>query len=241
MATINPLAVDLSHYDPAKDYSAVKASGIVGAIYKASDGTTYNDPTYKSQKSLAKAVGLKWGSYHFAHPGNVQAQADNYLRFSAPEPDEIFCLDWESTNNGTMSSAEARAWITIVENALQRPRQCLLYSGNVAKEQLNGKNDFFSQRRLWLAQYSTTPSVQVSWTTFWLWQFTDGQVGPMPHSIPGVGPCDINSYSGMASQLAAEWATGTAVSPAPQPQELVVNITVEAPPGIKVNVRTTNG
>jgi lysozyme len=240
MATINPLAVDLSHYDPAQNYANVKAAGIVGVIYKATDSISYNDPTFKSQKALAKSAGLKWGSYHFSHPGNIQAQADNYLKFAAPESDEIFCLDWESTNTGTMTVAEAQAWITIVENALQRPRQCLIYSGNVAKEQLSGKNEFFSQRRLWLAHYSSTPSVQVSWSTYWLWQFTDGQVGPMPHSIPGVGPCDINSYSGTATQLAAEWATGAA-APVPVPEELVVTITIEAPPGIKVNVRTTNG
>src|SRR4029077_7679466 len=119
----------------------------------------------------------------------------NYLNFANPESDEIFCLDWEAANDGTMTAAEAQTWIGEVESALSRPRECVIYSGNVAKEQLGSKQDgFFGARRLWLAQYSNTPSVQASWSTFWLWQYTDGQVGPTPHSIPGVGPCDINSF-----------------------------------------------
>lgn len=243
MTSINPLVVDLSHWDPADDYSKVKAAGIVGVIYKATDDTTYNDPTYKSQKQKAKAAGLKWGSYHFAHPGSVQGQVDNYLNFAKPEPDEIFCLDWENANDGVMPPTEAKAWIAKVEDALGRPNQCVIYSGNVAKEQIHGKDDFFGARRLWLAQYSTTPVVQASWTAFWLWQFTDGQVGPTPHFIPGVGPCDINSYSGSAEQLAAEWASGSGVPVPvpPTPTVQTVTITIDAPTGVIVKVIQNGG
>jgi lysozyme len=236
---INPLVVDLSHWDPADNYSKVKASGIVGVIYKATDDTTYNDPTYVGQKQAAKAVGLKWGSYHFAHPGSVQGQIDNYLRFANPEKDELFCLDWETANDGTMAADEAQQWIIGVETALNRPGQCLIYSGNVAKEKLGSDvHEFFGKRRLWLAQYSSTPVVQASWSTYWLWQFTDGQVGPTPHSISGVGPCDINSYAGSASQLAVEWASGAVAPPTPVPPSEVatVTVTINSPPNVRVVV-----
>lgn len=238
MTTINPLVVDLSHWDPADNYTKVKNAGIVGVIYKATDDTTYNDPTYKAQKAAAKAAGLRWGSYHFAHPGSVLDQIQNYLTFAAPQADEIFCLDWEAANDGTMSADEAKQWITGVETTLKRPNQCLIYSGNVAKEELGSTHDaFFAQRRLWLAQYSPTPTVQASWQTYWLWQFTDGQVGPAPHTISGVGPCDINSYAGSADQLIAEWATGRAVAPAPPVVAVsTVTIRVDAPANVKVVV-----
>lgn len=233
---MNPLVVDLSHWDPAEDYAKVRAAGIVGVIYKATDDVSYNDPTYRQQRQAAKAVGLRWGSYHFAHPGSVQAQVDNYLRFAQPEPDEIFCLDWEAASEGTMSSVEAYEWIDKVETALGRPRQCLIYSGNVAKEKLgNVPVPFFGQRRLWLAHYSSTPSWQASWDTYWLWQFTDGQVGPTPHSIPGVGPCDINSFQGTPQQLRDEWAAGIP-APAPTPERLTVTVTIKAPEGVEVVV-----
>jgi GH25 family lysozyme M1 (1,4-beta-N-acetylmuramidase) len=136
---ITPFAVDLSHYDPASDYGKVKSAGIVGVIYKATEDTNSTDHTYVAQQHAAKAAGLKWGAYHFGHPGNIQEQIDNFMRFAAPDPDELFCLDWEAASNGTMSAAEAQQWIEGVERALGRPGECVIYSGNAAKEKISGK------------------------------------------------------------------------------------------------------
>lgn len=241
---INPLVVDLSHWDPAFDYAAVKDDGIVGVIYKSTEGQSYTDPTYVQQQHAAKAAGLKFGSYHFADGSDVDGQIDNYLRFTAPDPDELFCLDWEdnpTSGNGMMEVDDCKTWITEVERALRREGECVLYSGNTCKEQLGDEVDtFFGSRRLWLAQYASTPTWQRSWDTYFCWQFTDGVYGPEPHEIDGVGPCDINSYQGTAAQLRAEWASGSADGPPvppPDPQRPVVNVLVSAPPGTIVKMR----
>lgn len=239
MPEINPLFVDLSHWDPAWDYDAVRADGIVGVVYKATEGQGYCDDTYVSQQHAAKAAGLKWGAYHFADGSNTQGQVDNFMRFAAPDPDELFCLDWEDnpSGSGCMSADAAQEWITRVEEKLGRPGQCVIYSGNTAKELLDGKNEFFGSRRLWLCQYGSSPTWQESWEKPWAWQFTDGIYGPSPHQIEGVGPCDINSYEGSPEQLIAEWATGMA-EPVPIPPSLdAVTVLVAAPPGIMVKVR----
>src|SRR5215467_13284055 len=97
---IFPMVVDLSHWDPASDYNKVKAAGIRGVIYKATEGTSYTDDTYVQQQHAAKAAGLKWGSYHFADGSSVQQQVDNYMGFACPDPDELFCLDWEDNPSG---------------------------------------------------------------------------------------------------------------------------------------------
>ena len=244
MPTINALVVDLSHWDPADDYAAAKQAGIVAVIFKATEGQSYTDPTYTQQQKAAKAAGLLWGSYHFADASDVNGQINNYLRFAAPDPHELFCLDWEDnpTGNGMMSVSNAKAWIMAVENALDRPGQCVIYSGNTAKEQLGASNDsFFGARRLWLAQYATTPSWQTSWDDYWLWQFTDGEYGPLPHSIPGIGNCDINSYPFAAEKLIAEWATGmTGGIPIPPPAGAVVSIDIKTPPTVRLQL-TVNG
>jgi len=219
MTEIRPMVVDLSHWDPAYDYEAVKRDGIVGVIYKATEGQSYTDDTYVGQQKAAKAVGLRWGSYHFADASPVGGQIDNYLRFAAPDGDELFCLDWEDnpSGNGMMPIENVRIWIDEVERALGREGQCVIYSGNTAKEQIHGVDPFMGARRLWHAQYGTTPSWQKSWKTYWIWQFTDGEYGPDPHEVDGIGRCDINSYAGTAEQLLAEWATGSA-KPAPEPE-----------------------
>jgi lysozyme len=236
---IYPMVVDLSHWDPASNYNSVKGAGIVGVIFKATEGTGYTDDHYVSQQKAAKAAGLKWGAYHFADSSNVQGQINNFMRFACPDPDELFCLDWEDNGGNVMSAADAKTWITQVENQLGRPNQCVIYSGNTAKEKVSGKDSFFGARRLWLCQYTTgTPTWQESWDNYWLWQFTDGVNGPTPHSISGVGNCDINSYDqGPADQLIAEWATGKSQPVPPPPTDLVVDVVITAPPGVTVNVR----
>lgn len=208
---INAKVVDLSHWDPAKDYDAVKRAGIVGVIFKATEGARYQDRDYAQQQRAAKKAGLLWGAYHFADGTSVKGQVDNFMKFAYPDPDELFCLDWEDnpTGHGKMSMEAAEEWIAVVEHELGREGQCVIYSGNTAKERLGSTvNKFFGSRRLWLCQYSAVPKWQKSWNKPWLWQYTDGQFGPKPHSIEGIGKCDINSYDGDVGQLTSEWADG---------------------------------
>ena len=62
---------------------------------------------------------------------------------AANNPGWLFCLDWEDNADKTMSKAKAREWIEIVESALGRPGQCVIYSGSTAKERLGSKADAF--------------------------------------------------------------------------------------------------
>jgi lysozyme len=242
-----PMVVDLSHWDPAQSYSQVKASGIHGVIYKATEGSNYQDTTYVSQQHAAKAAGLCWGAYHFADASSVNKQIDNFMHFADPDPDELFCLDWEDNGGNAMSLANAQTWITEVEKQLGREGQCVIYSGNTAKEALgNSSNAFFGSRRLWLCQYTTgTPTWAKAWDNYWLWQFTDGQSGSTPHSVSGIGHCDINSFDrdGGSDELIATWATGKSdgpgPTPPPAPSDQVVSVVISAPPGITVKVRQT--
>jgi lysozyme len=240
MVEVNPMVVDLSHWDPADDYGAVKKDGIVGVIYKATQGCGYTDPTYVSQQHAAKEAGLLWGAYHFADGSDVDGQVRNFLDFACPDRDELFCLDWEDNPGGTkMSADQAEEWVTKVENELGRPGECVIYGGNTLKESLDADDAFFGARRLWLCQYGTSPSLPLCWDECWLWQFTDGVYGPTPHDVDGIGPCDINSYEGDPSELAAEWASGMAMpqpGPRPPPPDQVT-VVVIAPPGVEVKVR----
>jgi GH25 family lysozyme M1 (1,4-beta-N-acetylmuramidase) len=240
------LVVDLSHYDPANDYDKVKKAGIVGVIYKATQGTGYTDATYGMQRALALQAGLKWGAYHFGDGSDVKRQVANFLGYAQIDADTLFCLDFEPNDSSQMSLQQAKDFVTQVEQGLNRPNQCVLYSGNQIKEDLgNQKDPFWSARRLWLAQYGSTPDWPPAWTTYWLWQYTDGSVGPYPHTVDGCdsGGVDCNSYPGTPEQLAAEWASGVPgplpppPPPPPSPTDLMVTVTISAPPGVTVNVQ----
>jgi len=236
----NLLVVDLSHWDPAQDYNQVKAAGVCGVIYKATQGTGYRDSTYLKQRQAALNAGLLWGAYHFGDATNAQKQVDNFLAYAQIDDQTLFCLDWEDNPSSQMKLDGARQFIDLCEQELGRPSQCVIYSGNTAKEFLGNKNDpFFGGHRLWLAQYGTNCVCQASWDTYWLWQYTDGTYGPEPHTVDGCSPdgIDCNHYDGTPDDLAAEWASGVPAPPPPvPPSELVVTVTIDVPPGVTVNV-----
>lgn len=229
---------DLSHYEWPADLNALADSGCVGVIWKASQGTGYQDPTYNAARAAAYAAGLLWGLYHFADASNVDKQAYNFLSYGMPTSDDLICLDFEDNGNNSMSLGNAQAWIEKVEDDLGRVAECVLYSGNRIKETLGDKqSSFWSARRLWIAQYGSSAEVPAAWSAYWLWQFTDGSSGPAPHNAAGCGACDMNAYDSSADQLKAEWASGIArPTPPPPPPSEIVTITVDAPAGITVNV-----
>jgi len=198
--------VDLSHHDGGTyDFAAAKRSGVWGVIYKATEDTDYADPTYGAARQQAQNAGMLWGAYHFFRPGNVMAQVDHFLRHANPDQATLLVLDHEDEG---CSLDDVKQWLRAVEERTrQRPS---LYSGSVLKEQIgNRKDDYLAECRLWLAQYDNDPEWPPNWESIWLWQYTDGEVGPMPHSVPGIGNCDCSSYTGNEQDLKDSWAAGT--------------------------------
>lgn len=204
---INRMVIDISTYNDVKDFAAAKAAGIVGVIHKASEGRTFVDRTYARHREMAKEAGLLWGAYHFANDGDVIQQVNNFIDSAKPEVTTLMALDYEPNGNHTMSLKQARQFMEMAE--LKLGRKLVLYSGNLIKEQLGSVADmFWAKRRLWLAQYSNNWKCQISWDKPWLWQYSDGENGPGPHTVPGIsGAVDCNSYDGTVEQLAKEWAS----------------------------------
>src|SRR5262244_3478624 len=58
----------------------------------------------------------------------------------------------------------------------------------------------------WLAQYGPTPVVPRNWKTWTIWQYTDGALGPKPHTVKGIGRCDRDKFNGSEAQLRKLWA-----------------------------------
>ncbi|WP_236984684.1 hypothetical protein [Marinagarivorans cellulosilyticus] len=63
---------------------------------------------------------------------------------------------------------------------------------------------------MWLAEYADTPILPKIWPTWTLWQYTDGNHGPQPHTVDGIGPCDREHFNGSQVQLEAFWAMQSA-------------------------------
>lgn len=233
---VHRMVLDLSHHNTVQSFEQIAAAGIVGMIHKATEGVGYTDPKYEARRAGCREAGILFGAYHFATASDAIDQAEHFLQTARLTGADLFCLDWEDYGANTLSKEQARAWIEHVEGELGRPGECVIYSGNTAKEKLGANDTFFGARRLWLAQYGSNPAAKPPWSTWWLWQYSDGSAGPGPHGCPGVtGHVDTNSYDGPADQLLAEWASGE-VQPEPEPGEVVVTLTIEAPAGVRVIV-----
>lgn len=238
----NPIkltVVDLSHYDEVTSFAQAKAAGLVGVIYKCTEGTSYVDPTYNKVRQMAYDANLLWGAYHFGHSSDIVAQAEWFLLNAKLKEADLFALDYEKSGTA-MSALEAKQWLQQTEIKLSRENHGVIYGGDLIKETIKVDPDgFWAAHRLWLAQYTTAPTVPKVWKAYWLWQYSGDGQGPAPHGIAGIQgqQLDCNTYDGTADQLAAEWASGTKAPippPSPAPSELVVTIT--APPGVTVKV-----
>lgn len=209
MGTVNAV-VDLSHHNGDVDLAAAKTDGILGVIHKATQGTSYRDPLYADNRAKAKTAGLLWGAYHFGTGGDGVAQAEHFLDVVQPAADTLLALDLEDNPQGpSMSLEEARAFVThVFETTGRFPG---LYSGHYIKRLLGTSQDpVLASCWFWLAQYGPTAVVPPCWRLWTMWQYTDGGLGPQPHSVKGIGRCDRDRFNGSLKNLRKLWGAAPA-------------------------------
>lgn len=197
------IVIDLYHGDPVDETSGfhqMRDAGIRGVIHKATQGLEYTDPEHESRRHRARSVDLYWGAYHFGVGGDGVGQADFFLRVVNPSPTTLLALDWEpNPTDLTMKRAEAEAFVERIQGVTGR--YPLLYSGqSFLWEQLGSvqaSETLLSQCSLWIARYSSRrPQAPPAFSSWVLWQYTDGSVGPYPHRVAGVGRCDRDKFKG---------------------------------------------
>jgi GH25 family lysozyme M1 (1,4-beta-N-acetylmuramidase) len=167
-------------------------AGIEFVMVKATEGHTYTSPTQKAQAAAARKHGRVVGFYHFLWPGNIEAQAEYFVKQCASVAGDVLAVDWETTEAGTFASnAEKDEFLAAVKR-LRPLHRIVLYCNK----------DFWLDRDttskcgdgLWIADYTHAgkPGVKHPWTFH---QFADG---------PGT---DRDVFNGSPAQLRT-WVTG---------------------------------
>jgi GH25 family lysozyme M1 (1,4-beta-N-acetylmuramidase) len=197
--------VDISHHNGNVNLNKAKQDGILGVIQKATQGQTGKDPTYKTNRTKAQTAELLWGAYHFGTGSDGIKQAENFLAVVGDTANVLLVLDFEPNPTGPdMTLEEARAFVTHVKDKTGRFPG--LYSGHYIKGLLGTNTDsILAECWFWLAQYGPTPVVPPNWSTWTMWQYTDGAIGPEPHKVSGIGRCDRDKFNGNATQLRKLW------------------------------------
>jgi lysozyme len=202
---MQPVIIDLSHYNGVVDFNKVKADGIEAVILKATQGTSMTDSKLASNALAARAAGLLIGAYHYGVAGDPEAQAEYFLSAIAQiDTVDTFLavLDFErGTSN--MSLADAKTFLDTVQGKMGVVPT--LYTGEYLKS--FGKQSTLLGYPLWLSEYGPQAKLPAGFDTWTFWQFTNGVVGPLPHTINGVtGIVDISYFNGTVDELKAFWA-----------------------------------
>jgi GH25 family lysozyme M1 (1,4-beta-N-acetylmuramidase) len=193
--------VDVSHYQGSINWTSVKNSGKTFAFMKATEGTTYTDPTFATNWAGAKAAGLIRGAYHFGHPGSSAVdQANRFCNVVAPTHGDLqMMLDLEVTDG--VSPSGVRSWVVAFINQIvsRTGRPGIIYTGFYFWRDSAGNGSNLNCP-LFLAAYVTDPNnfVPAAWPFFTFWQYTDAG------TCPGIsGNVDRDAFNGSTSGLNA--------------------------------------
>lgn len=201
--------IDVSHFATIDWH---KLSPEVKFIYcKASQGTTFKDPSFNGYWQHLKTTDFFRGAYHFLNvEGTAQQQANNFLSlgidFSKPNvlppmldiEDQVpASLNTEITRNKAAFIQLASGWIDIIQK--ETGRKVVIYSyKNFFHEYLN--NHSWPDNYLWLASYQPTPPGLPHGYTKWdFWQYSE--YGTIEGAATG-GSVDMDYFNGTLEDLA---------------------------------------
>lgn len=100
--------IDISSYQTGLELSQVPCDFVV---VKATEGTTYLNPSCYTHAEQALRLGKKLGFYHYASVGNAEEEADWFLQCIGSYIDQVvLVLDWEGrvTEEG---QSWAKSWL----------------------------------------------------------------------------------------------------------------------------------
>ncbi|QIG66834.1 glycoside hydrolase family 25 protein [Rhizobium phage RHph_TM3_14A] len=242
----NALVIDISHHQPDPDWKALKKGGTIGVILKATEGSSYVDPTYGKRNVEARAAGLCVATYHFLKPGDTAAsQMDFYVKTVKPKDGDRLIIDYEA-NGLKISDLE-----TAIKRLAQIAPKCEIsvYGANgFLGAQLGGaRNDVLASTSLWIASYTsasvpTNRDLKGTWPVWSLWQYSDkGRVDGLDVNV------DVNRWNGDPDKLPGWFnsslmpeETVTPVPPTPPVTTQPVVIEIKVPEGVSV-VTVVNG
>lgn len=199
--------IDVSHHKPVRDWSALSASRVYFIGVKATEGTTYLDPTFKLHRDAFRSSPLHLAIYyHFARPGDPVHQAERFMDAVGPlQANERLCLDLEGSGP-TENPTHALAWLdafyeTLMDGACSDRRPFIYTSKRIWRMIGDPAWDLASEIDLWAPRYSRAePELPSPWKRWTLWQYSDGE-SPDVLVTPGVGRCDRNVFNGDVDDL----------------------------------------
>lgn len=202
----------------APNWAGIKSVNGGAGIIRVGYGNSHLDHMFVNNYTAMKTNKFSFiGLYHYLRADqDVMSQARSFTGWVGPPsavyPGTVFMLDLEEGAGD--QSGRANQWHSLIDSyygldklPLNMRSWIYSYTSFLAAHNLGGI--FASQRRSWVAAYSSTePSVGHT-----LWQCTDGKFGSHIVSWPGAGRCDTSIAHRSLTELAAMgWKGGGVVT-----------------------------
>jgi len=229
MATVP--GIDVSYWNAGIDWPKVRATGQRFVFAKASEGSSYADPTFDDNWRGAKSAGLLRGAYHFFRcnidPKKQATKFIDYVQSMNDNGELPPVLDLETNDGQTKDKIieRARTWLDLVEAAFGK--KPIIYSGqyflqDYFSEAGGGPPSWAKDHPLWLAQYPNQyipgmrPSLPRGWFKWTFWQYSDkGRINGINAKV------DLNVFNGSLEDLYG-FADATPVGSDSQPKKHLV-------------------
>lgn len=178
---------DLSHWNSDKQFNSILAEKPDFIFFKATEGVTYTDPTFKVRVRKAIEEEVAVGFYHYARPENnaiAKREAENFLKAVEEFGDKcVYVLDWEGTAE-RHDPIWIKKWCSFIEQKTGR-RPMLYLNHSYAKNAAESLKEY----PLWVAKWGTEPVGKIGhWERYAVWQYTNT-------------PYDKNIFTGTMSEF----------------------------------------
>ncbi|WP_152101691.1 glycoside hydrolase family 25 protein [Lacipirellula parvula] len=219
--------IDVSLFQDAIDWNAVRTAGVEFAVVRASRGETYNDPLFLANMREATKAGVLVGTYHFCNLdtnygslsnadaiADATAEANHYLSVIKPYYDAGQMLPPVADVEGFpdfASTAQAKNYTSVWTKQFSDTIYNSLGVKPMVYTSLSKANSFFTtavsnQNDLWLAWWKSTGTANPptaadtpTWGAWDFWQWADDW------TVNGIeGAVDGDLFNGNRAQLEAK-------------------------------------
>jgi lysozyme len=190
------VGIDVSHYQNDVNWEKAKNSGVKYAFVKATEGSEYIDPLYKTNISQLAKTDIPFSTYHFFEPSiDPIKQAKHYLETVTNSNQNISpVLDVEITNG--LEAGELRKRIKTWLNYVEDKTGCKPIFYTYSSFWNSYLKDDFIKYPLWLADYSKEISLPNGVSKWSIWQHSEkGKIAGVSSYV------DLNLLNGSESEL----------------------------------------
>jgi len=167
-AQVRTRGIDVSKYQGTINWTKVAKDSTIRFVYiKATEGTSIQDPMYRTNIAKARKAGLLVGSYHlYSSKTTAYQQMANIRKMvKKSEQDLIPVLDIEGHHSGRLYMERVDKLLELMQNEYG-VRPIIYTSEKVYKTHFAGKK--YAKYHIFIANYRSYPT-----TRFTMWQYTE--------------------------------------------------------------------